>query len=64
MGTRKWIFVGLSCFVLLMGLAFTGYSLAWTEGRLDLATCVSIAFVIVGAVGVFTAIQRSRSAAN
>jgi hypothetical protein len=48
----------------VVGIAFTTFSLAWTQGRIDLATGFSIAITLIGAVGLFKTLKVSKTSPN
>jgi hypothetical protein len=64
MKARRWIFLALSSAVIVVGIAFTTFSLAWTQGRIDLATGFSIAIILIGAVGLFKTLKVSKTSPN
>jgi hypothetical protein len=64
MKARRWIFLALSSAVIVVGIAFTTFSLAWTQGRIDLATGFSIAITLIGAVGLFKTLKVSKTSPN
>jgi hypothetical protein len=46
---------------MVLGIAFTAFSLAWTQGRVDLFTGFSIAIALVGAIGLFKTLKLPSS---
>jgi len=64
MKARQKIFFALSSVVMISGIAFTVFSLAWTQGRIDLFTGFSIAIALLGAVGLFKILKVYKTSPN